>query len=358
MLLERLALRNFRNYAELAVAFGPGLNVIAGGNAQGKTNLLEAIYWLLRAAPLRPVADRDLILWGETAARAEGSVRAAGGARTIAVAVGPDGKRIWAGGVPARRRELVESTGVVTFTPDDLWLVKGEPRERRRYLDREVAAFVPAYGDDLGRYRRALAQRNAALRAADRSAVEVWTEKVVTYGARLVSARLQFLASLVPVARELFARWDGAELNVRYRSVTPLGGSDPASLAEALRAALARNAARELELGQTLAGPHRDDLVLEVGGRPAGTAASQGQQRSLVLALKLAQVRLWRKQTGESPLMLLDDVFSELDAARRDRLLAVLDAGVQMFVTATQPPRLETDAAVYRVAGGRLVKEV
>lgn len=358
MFLERLALRNFRNYAELAVAFAPGLNVITGDNAQGKTNLLEAIYWLLRAVPLRPVADRDLILWGETAARAEGFIRTACGARGIVVAIGPDGKRITAGGVPARRRELVEFAGVVTFTPDDLWLVKGSARERRRYLDREVAAFVPAYGDDLARYRRALAQRNAALRAADRSAAEVWTEKLVAYGARVLSARLKFLACLVPVARELFARWDGAELNVRYRSITPLGGSDPASLAEALRAALAKNAAREMELGQTLAGPHRDDLMLEVGGRPAGTAASQGQQRSLVLALKLAQVRLWQKQTGESPVMLLDDVFSELDGTRRARLLAPLDAGLQMFVTATQPACRETAAAVYRVAGGRLIKEV
>jgi len=358
LFLEALQARNFRNYAELAVTFAPGLNVITGGNAQGKTNLLEAIYWVLRATPLRPVADQDLVRWGEATSQVEGFVHAARGGTNIAVVIGPGGKKIFAGGCPARRSDLVELAGVVTFTPDDLWVVRGEPRERRRYLDREIAAFVPVYADLLGRYRRAVAQRNAALRAGDRSAVEIWTERLVAYGARVLAERLKFLAALVPVARELFARWDGGELNIRYRSSAPLDGSDPASLAAALEAALARNAARELDLGQTLVGPHRDDLVLEVDGRAAGVAASQGQQRSLVLALKLAEVSLWQEQTGEPPLMLLDDVFSELDATRQARLLAALDGGLQMFITATHPPALEIGATVYRVAGGELLKEV
>lgn len=358
MALRLLALeaRNFRNYAHLAATFERGLNIITGGNAQGKTNLLEAIFWVLRAAPLRPAADQDVVLWGETACRVEATVLTGAGEVTVQVGLGPRGKQILLGGSPVRRADLLRFGGVVTFTPDDLWLVKGGPRERRRFLDREVAASVPSYAENLARYRRALAQRNAALREGDRRTVEVWTQELVCYGARVLADRLQFLETIVPAARRVFGGWDAAGLNIRYRSSAAVEGSDPALLADALRAALALRAGEEAALGQTLVGPHRDDVALELDGRPAAVFASQGQQRSIVLALKLAEVHVWQKRTGDAPLLLLDDVLSELDAVRQEQLLATLSEGLQMFVTATSPP--VRGAAVYRVPSGKLTREV
>ncbi|MEW5762475.1 MAG: DNA replication/repair protein RecF [Bacillota bacterium] len=357
MPLRALVAENFRNYGRLTLTLAPGLNLFVGDNAQGKTNLLEAIFWLLRATPLRPVADRDLLLWGADSCRVEGVLRGAAGEVTVAVTLGPRGKEIRLGGCPARTSDLVRLAGVVTFTPDDLWLLKGGPRDRRRYLDRELVAFAPLYGEHLARYRRALAQRNAALRRGERGMVGVWTREVAVAGAQVLAARLEYLRRLVPAARELFARWDGGELDIRYRSSVSLAGRDVASLTAALEADLARYAHREADLGQTLVGPHRDDLGLELDGRPAAVAASQGQQRAVVLALKLAQVHLWRERTGEPPALLLDDLFSELDGARRARLLAALDTGLQMFVTCTAVPVTGVPATLYRVAAGKVTRE-
>jgi DNA replication and repair protein RecF len=349
--LERLRIFAFRNYAEQAVDFGRGINVIGGRNAQGKTNLLEAVATLLLSRSPRASSSADVVAWGSDEALLEARVSRPAADRTLAVRFRRDAvsgrvtRTATVDGNPRPARDLLGLCPVVLFWPEDLQLVKAGPDGRRRLLDMVLSQLDPRAAADLLRYRHVLEQRNTLLRqvragTAGFSSLDSFTHELVGSGARIQLARADLVRALTPHGRDALAQIGGGEeLGLRY---LPDGGMDPdgdATTAEAaLAATLARRREEEVVRGATLAGPHRDDLELLIGGRPARSAASQGQQRSIVLALKLAEVRHIADRAGVMPVLLLDDVLSELDPGRRrDLLTGLASAGLQTLITSSEP---------------------
>lgn len=365
MHLSYLEARNFRNYEILRADPHPYLNIIRGRNAQGKSNFIEAVFYSLCGYSYRAGRESELIHWGCDRAFVQGKFATGDREMKVRAVIGPEEKIIELGGSRVRRRDLMEHTAVVLFTPEDLWLVKGGPRERRRFLDREIGMFESRYLDDLPQYKRALSQRNAALRrgGGGRAATlekELWTEQVCRYGARILLSRLNLLREYVPMVRRLFAEWAGGELAIRYQSSVAISGSGGRAevLEEALLSALGNLEKEELRFGRTLAGPHRDDLVFLINGRDARRYASQGQQRAIILALKLAQVEYWRNSAGRRPVVLLDDVLFELDNPRRQAVMQTLQNDTQVFLTVGDTGfQAQAEHKSFSVVNGRLGEE-
>ncbi|HEX6538908.1 MAG TPA: DNA replication/repair protein RecF [Candidatus Dormibacteraeota bacterium] len=373
--ISRLRLFRFRNYAGVTVAFGDSLNVIAGANAQGKTNLLEAAATLALTRSPRAASSADLLMWGADAAAVEGAVARPGGDRTLSVHLERtgDGERVTRSttvdGKARAARAVLGLCPVVMFWPDDLQLVKAGPDARRRLLDVLLAQLQPRTAAHMSRYRRVLEQRNALLhrfRLEGRSGPELdgFTQELAHHGARIAVARATLLQELAPLAAGALRDLSGGseDLTLHYLAAHGQMSSDAEGTEADLLAALRARSAEELARGVTVAGPHRDDVSILLDGRPARTAASQGQQRSVVLALKLAEMRHVRRCTGASPVVMLDDVLSELDRNRRAQLLAMLTSsgGAQVLVTTTEPlADLDTAAGVrhFRVVDGTVDEE-
>jgi DNA replication and repair protein RecF len=346
--LEKLRLADLRSYASLEVSFGPGPHLVWGPNAAGKTSLLEAMVVLARGGSHRTTTDAELIRWGSDVARIEGRA----GADEIEVALVRPGsaaaatgarKRIRVNGVARRAAALAERLRVVLFAPEDMLLVAGSPSLRRATIDQLASTLLPGYAAELATYSRALQQRNGLLRAireetAAREELRYWDLPFLDAGGAVVAARHELLARLArPVAdahREIAPEeaHDGA-LELEYVSNAPLGSGE--SPRDALERRLAETAEKEVWNGTTLVGPHRDDVAFIMTGRDLSVFASRGQQRTAILALKLAELDLVTEHDGRPPLLLLDDVFSELDPARRSHLVRRIADLPQAFVTTT-----------------------
>jgi DNA replication and repair protein RecF len=360
MVVRSISLRDFRNYPRAELTLGDGLNVVHGPNGAGKTNLLEAIYFSLTARSCRTSNERELVRSGERVTRVVADVTGDDGSHTLEVGFAPgekeklvkvDGAPLERGGPPPPRPL------VCVFLPDRLELVKGAPASRRSHLDQVVAALWPARAETRSAYSRALAQRNALVArvragASRADLLEQWDTELARHGAQLMADRARAIASIAPAFRERAAELglpDPVELRYAPRS--------KASDAAGLRAELAERRSADLERGLTTHGPHRDDLALLHGGRPLRTLGSQGQQRVGLLALLFAERDVLGAR-GRPPLMLLDDVMSELDATRRERLAALVRAGGQALITTTDvdhvPGALGGDVTVASVLDGTL----
>ena len=373
MRVARLVLAGFRSYPELAYEPPPGPQILYGPNAAGKTNLIEALVVLARGGSHR-AADQELISWGAPAARLEAEVEHAGSRDpqrlevVLARSGGPEAmrggrKRIRINGVARRSVALGEGLRVVLFAPEEMLLVVGPPALRRASLDALVAARSSAYARALATYGRALAQRNSLLRAlregeAERDQLAYWDGLIVNEGGLLVEERLAALAALaapLAAAHAEIAPGEG-RLELRYESNAPPAPDE--SPADALRRRLAETADKELWNGTTLVGPHRDDLAFSLEGRDLSSFASRGQQRTAILALKLAELELLTSPQGEPPLLLLDDVFSELDPTRRAHLVRRIGTLPQAFITTTSladlDPLLVAESTAWHVSPGRL----
>jgi DNA replication and repair protein RecF len=368
--VRRLSLRGFRSYPELDVAFPDGPQVIAGRNAAGKTNLLEALVVLAQGHSHRTGDDRELITWDADLARLEAEVQPVEGSveRLEVILVAPGAapgarKRIRVNGVPRRAAALAGHLRAVVFAPEDMLLVVGSPSLRRGVLDLLVAQRTPGAAAILATYARALTQRNNLLRRirdelATRDELRYWDAVVTEEGGRVVTWRRDVLAAVAGPLADAHAEIAPGEGRLAVRYVTnaePAEGEDAAS---ALRRRLAETAEKELWNGTTLVGPHRDDLAFELDGRDLSGFASRGQQRTAILALKLAQLDLLSALDGRPPLLLLDDVFSELDPERRAHLVRRIGALPQAFITTTTlddlDPALVAASTAWRVEPGRL----
>lgn len=358
MLLERLSIRQFRNLADTELVCGAGFNIIWGDNAQGKTNLLEAIYLLGHLKSFRGARTAELIQSGAVAARLSGQVSRGRVQHQVEVTLEEHGQTPRLDGKPVRRlSQFLGTLCPVLFAADELMLLKGAPAGRRAMLDRAVLQTDPAYLDRVQNYTRILKQRNQLLRehAAARR-LEPWTEGLIEAAARIRQDRLAYLADLQPVLAQI-----GREIAGRDELLTltyPLA-ADHDNLREHLRRELERLHERELHLGQTLAGPHRDDPEPQVGGRPLKLFGSQGQHRSFLLALKMAQLIDLEKRLGEAPPLLLDDLASELDARRQTSFFAFLRRRRgQVLITTTHPATLGEavcpQARYFHVEQGRI----
>ena len=372
--VERLRLFRFRNYDEENVELGPGLNVVVGRNAQGKTNLLEAVATVALTRSPRAGAAAEVIAWGEPACRVTAAVHRPEGPVELDLQLrrGDSDRAVRNLAVDGKERAARSVLGVcpvVLFWPEDLQLVKGGPDGRRRLLDVVLSQTDPRTADDMVRYRRVVEQRNAMLRmvregSVGYDAVDAFTQQLAGLGGRIRVARARLVAHLEPLATAALAELtDGREsLGLTYTGEAVDDGTrdDPIAAAHALHALLATRRNEEIARGVSVAGPHRDDIDMLLDGRPARSTASQGQQRSIVLACKLAEVRHVAASAGVAPVLLLDDVLSELDAGRRLRLLAALGAGTgtQALLTTSEAASLDLPAGAdvrrFTVNAGRV----
>lgn len=348
MQITELTLRSYRSYETLHLAFDPGVQIFLGANAQGKTNIIEALYYAVFGRSHRTSSDAELIRVGADGAHIGLSFRRhdVPGELSFTFARGAR-RRITYAGESLRQRDLVGILPMVLFSPEDLFLVKGAPALRRRYLDAELSQASPAYYGELLRYTRILKQRNAVLkdireRLAAPDDLPPWDAQLAKSAAYIVTRRIAAVAQLGALsARVQAVLAAGEELALAYE-IAGAGAEDFAEddMTEALHVwynkMLCEGRARDIARAATGVGPHLDDLVLRVGGMSLRSYGSQGQQRTGALALKLAELFYLQENIGEAPILLLDDVMSELDADRRRALLDFIrHEHIQTFITAT-----------------------
>lgn len=366
MHVTQLSLRDFRNYRRLDLQLSPGTTLLYGPNAAGKTSVLEALFYLATTRSPRISADRELVRWdavGEAGvtpfARVAAEVQRLSGRVRLEVIVqrraddegqltNTSQKLVRIDKRAARAIDLVGQLRVVLFTPADLTLVDGPPSERRRYLDITLSQLDPHYVRTLAQYQKLVQQRNSLLRAwrerrrpprAVDDELGYWDQELAATGGYVLAERLRAVAELNTIAGPLFQAISGGEtpLLIAYMPSLALGEiRDAGGLAQRLAQELRATRRDELARGQTLIGPHRDDLVFTVGGINLGRYGSRGQQRSVTLALKLGEAELMRMRSGDTPVLLLDDLLSELDAQRRAHMLAAIGRpGQQTLLSAT-----------------------
>ncbi|GKS82185.1 DNA replication and repair protein RecF [Ligilactobacillus pabuli] len=344
MFLQKLHLKNFRNYAETTLEFSPEINVLLGQNAQGKTNLLESIYVLATARSHRTANDRELIRFNQSDAVIQGLVHRRADDVPLELNLGKRGKKARVNHLEqAKLSQYIGQLNVILFAPEDLSLVKGSPNGRRRFIDMEFGQIAPRYLHNLTAYRDVLKQRNrylkllSARKASDRVYLDVLSEQLAGFGGSIIAQRQDFLGELEKYAQELhLSITQGQEtLSFEYESkLKNISGRSETELQQLMYQQLTEQAEKEIFQGTTLVGPHRDDLKFLINGKNVQIYGSQGQQRTTALSVKLAEIDVMKAQTGEYPLLLLDDVLSELDGQRQTHLLQTIQNKVQTFLTA------------------------
>ncbi len=399
MHVAHLSVADFRNYEAADLPLAPGVTTLLGANGQGKTNLVEAVGYLATLASHRVAQDAPLVRMGAERAVVRASIDRDGRRSLVELEIIPGrANRARLNRAPlARPRQLLGTLRSVLFAPEDLALVKGDPSERRRFLDDLLVARQPRWAAVRADYERIVRQRNALLKSAapqlrgprgrgrgrerivtpdpaeDASALhtlDVWNEQLAVVGAQLLYARLRLLRDLRPLLEEAYAMVSDAPANAAasYRSslaedvaAVLAAGEVPEhdELYAAVLATLEQRRREEIERGVTLAGPHRDDVILSLGDLPAKGYASQGESWSVALALRLAAFQLLRRDLGTDPVLMLDDVFAELDAGRRDRLARLVGDAEQVIVTAAvaQDVPSSLTGATYRADAGRISNE-
>ena len=386
MYLRSLSLTNFRNYAEQTLETGPGVVLLLGKNAQGKTNLLEAVELLATGRADRADGDADYIAWNmrddpQPFARISATAMRSSDEVTVELTVvGREGarglvasKRFKVNGVARRGSDAAGQITAVLFTTDDMDLVRGSPGQRRRYLDVMLTQAAHGYGRTLSRYNKVITQRNALLkslqeRRGKKVELDYWDDEMSREGAAIARERALALVDLSPLATAMHTRLSGdrEQFDVEYAARFADGwdaarlASAPLEAAEAaLKEKLHANRTRDIAAGVTLSGPHRDDLAMTLGGESAASFASRGQQRTAALALRLAEAQLLHTRSGERPILLLDDVLSELDESRRASVLTAVESD-QVWITSPDPDRFDAgflkSAMTYEIVAGVATK--
>lgn len=368
MYLKRLSLRDYRNYETVEFATEGAVNLFVGPNAQGKTNLLEAIFVLALTKSHRTHQDKELIRWGATHTALHGEVDKKYGLCTLDLSFTGQGKKAKVNGLEQKKLSgFIGTLNVVMFAPEDLNIVKGSPGVRRRFLDMEIGQVQASYLHDLNQYQKVLVQRNNLLKQSYRETrtnealLDVWNEQLVALSIKIMKKRQSFIYKLQQWAERIHhGITNGAEqLSIEYK---PSFAYDPSVeesvLFDQFMIKLSQAKEQELRRSATLYGPHRDDLAFSINGKDVQTFGSQGQQRTTALSLKLAEIEFIQEEVGEYPILLLDDVLSELDTYRQTQLLETFQTKVQTFITTTgveslQMNRLE-NASIFHVRNGQL----
>ena len=369
MHIERLQLTNYRNYESLTLDFSDKINVFIGENAQGKTNVMESIYVLAMAKSHRTANDKELIRWDADYGKIEGGIHKRYGSVPIELTISKKGKKGKINHLEQTKlSNYIGQMNVVMFAPEDLNIVKGSPQIRRRFIDMEIGQISPVYLHDLLTFQKILKQRNHLLKSNQGKAslandvmFDIYTEQYVQAAIQIIRKRFQFMELLQAWAEPIHHGISrGLEkLVIKYRPVT---GMEPSWTAEEMMDYLTKKLneikQREIDRGVTLIGPHRDDLQFFVNDYDVQVYGSQGQQRTTALSLKLAEIELIKQETKETPILLLDDVLSELDDYRQSHLLNTIQGEVQTFVTTTSVEGIHHDtiqhAKLFRVNQGKI----
>lgn len=372
MYLSELQLNHYRNYESVDVHFSPDTNVLIGENAQGKTNLLEAIYVLALARSHRTNTDRELIQWHEDFAKITGLVQRSAGKTPLELVLSQKGKKAKVNHLEqAKLSQYIGQLNVVLFAPEDLNIVKGSPAVRRHFIDMEFGQMSSKYLYHISQYKSILKQRNQYLKQLQRRQAKdlvylgVLSDQLAAYGAEVTVARRQFLQQMEKWAQKLHQEItkDREVLTFKYQSQIPEEQLDQSveELYQQFQILYEKQQIREVEQGTTLIGPHRDDVQFLVNDRDVQAFGSQGQQRTTALSVKLAEIDLMKAQTGEYPILLLDDVLSELDDLRQTHLLKTFQNKVQTFLTTTSLENVKKEIIatprVFTVTNGVVTEE-
>ena len=358
MYIKSLKLENFRNYDNLSATFHPGVNILIGDNAQGKTNLIEAIYMMSFAKSFRTRKEREIISFDRNYARIDAVIEADDGEQPFSMLIKPDSKYISCDGVKiSKMTDLLEKVYVVIFSPEDLKLVKDSPDRRRKFIDRELSKLRPSYYENLYNYKKVLKQRNAYLKedSIQPDILKIWDYKLAEYGAEIIKKRKDFVKKIEKVSSDIHSSiTSGKEtLTVEYEANIPYSEN----LMEVFMAETEKTLEKDLQQRSTSRGPHKDDLKICINGVDIRHFGSQGQQRTAALSLKLAEIKLIRELTGEDAVLLLDDVLSELDRNRQSYLVNCLNS-VQIFITTTEISEEVAgsfpDGITYRIKNGTI----
>lgn len=368
MYIKNMHLNHYRNYEMLSMnAFG-NVNLILGRNAQGKTNLLEALFVLALTKSHRTSKDKELILFGHDHALIKADVDKKFGSVGLELRLSGQGKRAKINGMEQRKlSNFIGCLNVVMFAPEDLEIVKGSPGIRRRFLDMEIGQVQPSYLYHLQQYQKVLVQRNNLLKqawgaSADMTTMlEIWNEQLAEHGVKIVIKRKQFIKKLQKWAQQIHHGITGGQEQLKLSYLPTFGEAeeeDEAVLLRQFMIKLSQMKDQEIRRGLTLSGPHRDDVSFYINGNEAQVYGSQGQQRTTALSLKLAEIELINEEIGEYPILLLDDVLSELDQDRQTQLIETFQSKVQTFITATgiesiNQSRLK-DAIIFHVQEGQV----
>ncbi|MCL1878712.1 MAG: DNA replication/repair protein RecF [Defluviitaleaceae bacterium] len=355
MHINEVSLTGFRNLNVQNQNLSPGVNIIFGNNAQGKTNFLEAIYFCAFGRPCRARTDGELIAWNETVAQIRLETERAGITSTLDARLEVVGKKtakyISVDFLPVKHmKDLFGRLLVVMFSPEDLRLIKAGPAERRRFMDMEICQLSPVYYSDLREYHRALKQRNALLKILqkDRSQVEslsVWDEQITNFGLRVIKTRAAFVKKISAISAEIHK-------NITQNAENLLMEYRPGLAPDNFAAALEKSRERDIFRGTTCEGIHTDDIEFTINAISARHFGSQGQQRTAALSAKLAEIEIIRQSTGEMPILLLDDVLSELDEHRQKFLLEQI-SNLQTIVTCTGTEKFPGKNFLLKMSDGR-----
>ncbi|QJI68526.1 DNA replication/repair protein RecF [Staphylococcus haemolyticus] len=368
MKLKTLQLENYRNYEEVTLECHPDVNILIGENAQGKTNLLESIYTLALAKSHRTSNDKELIRFNSEYAKIEGVLNYRHGTMPLTMFITKKGKQVKVNHLEqSRLTQYVGHLNVVLFAPEDLNIVKGSPQIRRRFIDMELGQISAVYLNDLAQYQRILKQKNNYLKQLqlgqkqDTTMLEVLNQQFAQYALNVTLRREHFIKELESLAKPIHAGITNERetLSLTYLPSIKLSdmSKDEQTLLDEVITLLNDNIKREMDRGVCLFGPHRDDLGFNVNDMDAQT---YGQQRTTALSIKLAEIELMNIEVGEYPILLLDDVLSELDDSRQTHLLSTIQHKVQTFVTTTSVDGIDheimNNAKLYRINQGEIIK--
>jgi DNA replication and repair protein RecF len=376
MFLKKLKLTNFRNYADFEQEFNTLKTIIIGPNAQGKTNILEAINILATSVSDRAERDSNLVSWNNEYALIFADIQTKDDNLNIALQINSSGRRkLKINGVAKRapQADLLGNFFCVMFSCEDLYLIKGSPSVRRSWLDSILFQLDIKYHKALQDYQKSVTQKNALLknsyesgmsRKALKEQLDIWNEQIINFGSEILIKRLGFIEEIKVVAREFQKNISkgNEELDLIYQSTVTGITSNIDQMKISFKKSLEESFEKEIARGQSVIGPHRDDLTFLINEKEAKSFASQGQQRSIVLALKLSELKVIEHRKGEIPVLLLDDVFAELDESRQDFLLHNLPPNIQTFITTTHISDIQKEllenAKVIKIESGKVLNLV
>lgn len=361
MKINNLTLKNFRTYKNASIKFEKGLNILVGKNAQGKTNILEAIFFAVIGKSFRTSKEKEVILWEEPSAYVKGEFSREYRDVEVELIFSNTAKKTVKVDKIAIHRigELMGQVNAVFFSPDELKLVKESPDERRRFMNIDISQTNKRYFYLLGRYDKILQSRNKLLKSTTdikvvKQTIDIWDRALVEVAKKIAFERNKFICELAPLAKKahFYISGGGEDIEVKYSGFT----DDIESYDILMLKALQKNLEKDFKLGYTSVGVHRDDLDIFLNGVEVKNFGSQGQQRTVALSLKLAELEIIKNRTGEYPILLLDDVFSELDSDRRKRLLK-FTSKTQTILTCTDIDKVE-NACIFEIEKGKVRKRV
>ena len=360
MMIRRLRLQNFRNYYDESIQFMPGTNILVGDNGQGKTNVLEGIYYLLTGKSYRVQREQELLRWEQTEFHLYGDFLLTNQRISLESHYRNKKKVVKVNLVPCQRlSDFVGTINVIFFSPDDLVMIKGGPAERRRFLDLHIAQMRPGHVSILNAYNKVLQQKSALLKSyvtksLKYSQLQLWNEQIIELGTKIIGNRSDLANRLQEAANQIYTNLTSQKETMQTLYIA-LGKKNTNEAISEFPQLLHDKLEQEMERQMVLIGPHRDDVQILLDDKPARLYASQGQQRSLVLSLKLAEMELIRQEKGEYPLLLLDDVLSELDKFRRDYLIRFIESSrIQTLITMTSSENHLDSGMLYHVEQGHI----